>query len=387
MPLPIYLDNAATTRPRPEVRQAIEQSLREGFYNPSAAYAPALMVEKNLTACRDALREVLCARAYEVVFTSGGTEADALAILGTAQHGRRKKRLLCSAVEHPAVRETCAYAAGLGHQVEEIPVDGRGLPNLEALSRLLETPADLVSVMQVCNETGAVAPLSKIAALLREKSPDARLHVDGVQGFLRLPVDLTALGITFYTVSAHKIHGPKGTGALLMRKGTPLTPLWQGGGQEMGLRSGTENTPGIAGLSAAVAALSQEQEAVAGMRSLKTLLWELLRAGIPVLLRNGPEPDSGDSAPHILNASFPGVRGEVMLHALEAEGIFVSTGAACSTRRKKENHVLKAMGRDAAAQEAALRFSLSPETTRQEIEQAARTCIAQYEVLRRFRRH
>lgn len=277
-------------------------------------------------------------------------------------------------------------AAEQGHTVEEIPVDAQGLPDLAALEAMLETPCDLVSVMQVCNETGAVAPLSDIAALLKRKAPNARLHVDGVQGFLRLPMDVSAQHVAFYTVSAHKIHGPKGIGALLARKGVPFSPLWQGGGQEGGLRSGTENTPGIAGLLAAVRAFPGE-ETMASMRALKVRLWTLLQAGIPELLLNGPPPEHETSAPHILNASFPGVRGEVLLHALEAADIYVSTGAACSTRRKKENHVLKAMGRDAEAQEGALRFSLCPETTLDEIEQAAQACIAQYDILRRFRRH
>ncbi|MDL2318675.1 aminotransferase class V-fold PLP-dependent enzyme, partial [Eubacteriales bacterium OttesenSCG-928-A19] len=248
----IYLDNSATTRPCDAAGLAVREMLETDWFNPSALYGEAVRVEKRLEAARAAVASPLGIPPGGVVFTGSGTEADSLAILGTAARLRGRRRVLLFAVEHPAVRETAAQVEALGHAVEFFPATDEGLADLDALSAMLDTDVGLVSCMHVGNETGAVQPLAEISRLIRAKSPDALLHSDGVQGYLRLPTDMARLGVDLYTVSAHKVHGPKGVGALAVRGGARLIPRVMGGGQERGLRSGTENTAGIAAFGAAV---------------------------------------------------------------------------------------------------------------------------------------
>ena len=247
-----YLDNSATTRPTEAVADAMRQCMLEGFYNPSALYAPAVDSEKRLTACREAIACELHADPARVVFTSGGTEADNLAIFGSMSM-QRGGRVLYTAGEHPAVAAPCESLKGT-FDVQQIPYDAAGVVRLDALEELLTPDTRLICVMQVNNESGAVMPLCEIAQLRDRLCPQAMLHVDGVQGFMRLSVDMRALGIDSYALSGHKIHGPKGIGALVMGPRMRVAARMLGGGQEKGLRSGTENTPGIAGLLAAIEA-------------------------------------------------------------------------------------------------------------------------------------
>ena len=240
-----YLDNSATTRPTEAVADAMRQCMLEGFHNPSALYAPAVDSEKRLTACREAIARELHADPARVVFTSGGTEADNLAIFGSMSM-QRGGRVLYTAGEHPAVAAPCESLKGT-FDVQQIPYDAAGVVRLDALEELLTPDTRLICVMQVNNESGAVMPLCEIAQLRDRLCPQAMLHVDGVQGFMRLPVDMRALGIDSYALSGHKIHGPKGIGALVMGPRMRVAARMLGGGQEKALRSGTENTPGIAG--------------------------------------------------------------------------------------------------------------------------------------------
>ena len=369
----IYLDNSATTRPCEAAVAAMERCMREGFYNPSALYAPALRASTALRDCRDAvLQSVHAPMAARAVFTSGGTEADGLAILGRAAKAR-SGRVLYGAGEHPAVREACLHC---GLEALEIPYDRQGLVEL------MTPDTVLICCMQVNNETGAVQPLREINALRKEIAPAAHFHVDGVQGYLRVPFDMSAVGADTYALSGHKIHGPKGVGALVMAPRVQLAPRQMGGGQEAGLRSGTENTPGIAGLLAAIRAYPMEN----GMRKCKLLLWQRIREAVPAASVNGPAPDSPLSAPHILNVSLPPVRSETMLHALEGEGIYVGMGSACSSYKQRVSPVLRAMHVPAAQAESALRFSLSPENTAEEMEEAARAVQRQYALLSKYQR-
>ncbi|MBQ7455536.1 MAG: cysteine desulfurase [Clostridia bacterium] len=376
-----YLDNSATTRPSEAAVAAMNRCMREEYFNPSALYAPAVAAEKRLAACRALIAERLHADAQRVVFTSGGTEADNLAILSLLSD-RRGGRVLLSAGEHPAVRAACE-ALKPYFDVREIPYDAQGLLRLDALEELLTPDTRLICVMQVNNETGAVMPLAEVAALRAKKCPDALLHVDGVQGFLRVPVDLRQLGADSYALSAHKIHGPKGVGALVYGPRVKLKARMLGGGQEKGLRSGTENTPGIAGLAAAV----EGWPGCGDMRALKLRLCERLReiAGNDFSV-NGPDPASEASAPHILNCSLAPVRSETMIYALEADGVYVAGGSACSSRKQKVSAVLTVMGTPRRAAESALRFSLSPETTREEIDYAADCVQKHYALLKRYER-
>ena len=377
--MPIYLDNSATTRPCAAAIDAMTNCMREEYYNPSALYAPALKAAKALRDCRDEiLKSVHAPLAAKVVFTSGGTESDNLAILGRASR-ERGGRVLYSAGEHPAVKEACQHC---GLTAEEIPYDGRGLVDLEALKALLRADTVLICCMQVNNETGAIQPLKEISALRDQICPGAHFHVDGVQGFLRVPFDMTAVRADTYALSGHKIHAPKGVGALVISPRVQLNPRQIGGGQETGLRSGTENTPGIAGLLAAIRAYPQDNR----MREMKAYLWQLIRQAVPKAAINGPEIDSDFAAPHILNVSLPPVRSETMLHALEGEGIYVGMGSACSSFKQRISPVLKAMHTPPALAESALRFSLCPDNTPEEMEKTAQAIGRQYGLLSKFQR-
>ena len=375
-----YLDNSATTRPCPEAVEAMVKCLTEGYYNPSSVYKPAVEAFQQLRACRELILRALHAGDHNLTFTSGGTESNNLAILGSVARMRGRQLVAVSAVEHPSVRESFQELEKLGHEVRVIGVNERGELDWEALSRALDDGASLVSCMQVNNETGAKLDVQRLHALVAGR---ALIHVDGVQGFLRVPIDLKYVDL--YTLSSHKIHGPKGEGALVWRKNVRLAPRQIGGGQENGLRSGTENTPGIAGLMAAVQAmLDMGPEMGNALMEKKLHLIEAFRAAVPELIINGPAPE--DAAPHIVNLSFPGVRGEVMLHALEGEGVYASTGSACSSKKLKVSSVLTAMGISPARAEWALRFSLSPHTTTEEIDYAAQRLGALYAQLKKYAR-
>ena len=377
-----YLDNSATTRPSENVIEAMAQCMRDGFYNPSSQYAPAVESEKNMAACRAEIARSLKVSPDEITFTSGGTEANNLAILGVAKMQRGPGHFIVNATEHPSVLSAFEEAEKMGHKVTVLPVLADGTPDMDAYREALAEKPVLVSIMQVNNETGTMANIKKMADMAKKANPKCLFHVDGVQGFLRVPFD--ARIVDLYTLSGHKIHGPKGTGALYVKKGVRLAPRQVGGGQEKGLRSGTENTPGIAGLYKAV----QEMKAMHGLREelmLKKLRFlALVRQAVPEALVNGPQPEN--SAPHIINLSFPNVRGEVMLHALEAKQVYCSTGSACSSKKRHVSAVLTAMGLSADRAEGALRFSFSPYTTDEEIEYAA-ACIGEsYALLKQYQR-
>ena len=343
-----YLDNSATTQPCQAAIDAMVKCMTEGFYNPSSVYAPAVDAFRAVRECRETLLRAIHADNCDLYFTSGGTEANNLAIIGAVHRMRGRQVLAVSAVEHASI--------------------------------LSAAPEALVSCMQVNNETGALLDAAKLHKTVAGR---ALIHVDGVQGFLRVPFEMKYADL--YTLSGHKIHGPKGIGALVVRKGVRLEPRQIGGGQESGMRSGTENTPGIAGLCAAAKELIKVQSTMGRELMEKKLhLLEAFRSAVPELMVNGPEPEK--AAPHIVNLSFPNVRGEVMLHALEAEGVYASTGSACSSKKLKVSGVLTAMGVRPERAEWALRFSLSPHTTVEEIDLAAKKLGAVYDLLKRFKR-
>lgn len=377
-----YLDNSATTRPTDGVIEAMARCMREGFYNPSSLYAPALSAEKAMRACREELAGALSVEQKGILFTSGGTEANNLAVIGSVSAMRGARHLIVSAVEHPSVLEAFRRLETLGHRLTVLRVDGRGQPDWAQLDAALDDPPALVSCMQVNNETGALPDIPRLVGAVRRKAPEALIHVDGVQGFLRVPFD--ARQIDLYTMSAHKIHGPKGVGALYVRPGVRLVPRQLGGGQEGALRSGTENTPGIAGFREAAVEMKAIPALGALLMEKKRRLWALIRQAVPDALLNGPDVESG--APHILNVSFPDVRGEVMLHALEGAGVYCSTGSACSSKKRRVSPVLLAMGLTPDRAEWALRFSLSPYTSDDEIRYAAAQLGTLHATLRRFKR-
>lgn len=372
-----YLDNSATTRPDDRVVDKMAQCMREGYFNPSSVYLPAVNAFREVRACREELLQAVHGAGCRLIFTSGGTEANNLAILGAGGRIRGLKIAAVSAVEHPSVLACFDELTRQGVEVRVIGVNGKGELDFAALEKALADGAGLVSVMQVNNETGAINDIPRIHALTRGR---ALLHVDGVQGFLRVPFSMKDAEL--YTLSGHKIHGPKGIGALVCRENILIRPRNVGGGQENGLRSGTENTPGIAGLREA-ARLMKEYD-MGELMQKKLHLIQAFGAQVENMRINGPDPAA--AAPHIVNLGFPGVRGEVMLHALEACGVYASTGSACSSKKLKVSSVLTAMGVSPTEAEWALRFSLSPKTTFEEIDYAAEKLGACYAQLRRFQR-
>ncbi len=377
----IYLDNSATTRPFDEVIDKMSACMREEYFNPSAVYAPAMLAGRILTETREAIASQLGGR-VKVVFTSGGTEADNLALLGTARALRgRKGHFITTKVEHPAILETAAELERLGHSVTYIGVDEEGTVDVDALVDAVREDTALVSVMQVNNEVGAVMPIEEISRRVKEKNPRTLIHVDGVQGFMRIPMHMNRMGVDLYSLSGHKIHGPKGIGALAMSdRARPLCIAF-GGGQENGLRSGTENVPGIAGLGQAVRAFARLDDPASDMMELKMRLRDGILQAVPDAKVNGP----AGGAPHILNVTFP-VKGEVLLHALEGTGILCSTGSACASHKKSASHVLTAMGVPDKEIDGALRFSLCPMNTPEEIDETVAQIRKSVEMLRAFKR-
>ena len=354
--------------------------MREGFYNPSAVYRPAVEAFRALRESRERILASVHGGGCNLYFTSGGTEANNLAIFGSVSRMRGRQVLAVSAVEHPSVLEAFEALTAEGHDVRIIGVDASGELDWAALESALADGASLVSCMQVNNETGALLDVER---LHRTVGGRALIHVDGVQGYLRVPFDMKYADL--YTLSGHKIHGPKGVGALVAKANVRLSPRQIGGGQETGMRSGTENTPGIAGLNAAVENMLKLGPGMpAALMRRKLHLVDAFHRAVPELMINGPAPEQG--SPHIVNISFPGVRGEVMLHALEGEGVYASTGSACSSKKRKVSRVLTAMGIDSDRAECALRFSLSPYTTIEEIDYAAEKLGALYGQLKRFKR-
>lgn len=356
------------------------ECLRQDWYNPSSVYKPSVEAFRRLREARENILKPIHGAGCELIFTSGGTEANNLAVLGAVTRMRGRQIVAVSAVEHPSVGAAFDRLGELGHYVRVIGVDEKGALDWEALEKALDDGASFVSCMQVNNETGALLDAARLHRMVNGR---ALIHVDGVQGYLRVPFDMKYADL--YTLSSHKIHGPKGVGALAMRKGVRLNPRQVGGGQENGLRSGTENTPGIAGLSAAVSAMVKlGADMPASLMQKKLRFIEGIRGAVPDAIVNGPDPVA--AAPHIVNIGFPNVRGEVMLHALEQEGVFVSTGSACSSKKLKVSGVLTAMGIRPNVAEWAVRFSLSPHTTEEEIDYAVSRIGSAYDLLKRFQR-
>lgn len=380
-----YLDNAATTPVRPEVAAAMvaamgadQAALASGAYaNPSSVHRWGLHAAAALQVAREAVAAALHCAPDEVVFTSGGTEANHLAILGLCRaRARRGRHVITSTIEHSSVRAACAVLAREGFRVTELPVSAEGLLRPEDVAAAVCPDTVLCTLAHVNNEIGSVQPLEAIARALRGARPGAgpgeavALHVDAVQALGKVPTPYGAWPVDLASVSAHKIGGPKGVGALYVRAGVRLEPPVPGGTQERGLRPGTENVPGIVGFGEALRRTSGEAER---LRALKLRLWDGLRAALPGLACNGPDPAGPDAAPHILNLAFDAVSplpAEVLLHALEEEGVACSAGSACHARRSEPSHVLQALGLPARRVAASLRFSVGHATEPEEIEWA-----------------
>ena len=373
----VYLDNAATTPLVPAVVERMLDALQRVYGNPSSVHTKGIEAERAVSAARRQVAHALGADPGDVVFTSGGTESNGLAILGAARaRARRRRHIITGSTEHSSVLNVCRLLEGDGFAVTYLPVDRHGRVTPEQVVASLREDTALVSLMWVNNELGTVHPVADIARAVKERDPEILVHVDGVQALGKLPINVRELPIDLLSVSAHKIHGPKGVGALWIRPGVRLVSPLGGGSQERGLRPGTENVPGIIGFGAA-AELAAEHlaEASERMSRLRERLWAAIQRAVPWAVRNTPA-DPSQCAPHILNVSFPGLKGEVLVHSLAETGIYVSTGSACSSRRTGLSHVLVALGLSEDVAGGALRFSLSALTTEGDIDAAAEKVCA-----------
>lgn len=362
----IYLDNSATTKLHPEVVSAMMKVLTEDFGNPSSLYKLGLEAEKLLKDARAKVAKTMGAQPEEIYFTGCGTESDNTAIKGIWEARRKQgKRIITTAVEHPAVLQCCKWLQNQGADVVYLPVNKEGLIEIEDFKKALTPDTILVSVMYVNNETGAIMPLREIRKALDEAKSDAVFHTDAIQAWGKEPLDARALGVDLISVSGHKVHAPKGIGALYVRRGLHLPIFMHGGGQEMGFRSGTENVAGIVGMGTAAELITlYGQDRYIRMAAARDYLKERIEAEIPDVKFNGPE----DGCPSLLNVSFIGCRAEVLLHTLDQNGICVSTGSACSSH-SKGSHVLTAMNLRPEQIEGAVRFSFCGENTIDEMDQ------------------
>jgi cysteine desulfurase len=366
----IYLDYNATTPVAAEVAAAMQPFLGPEFGNPSCDYPLGLRARDAVHQARREVAALLNCAPDEVVFTSGATEANNLVLKGAAL-SRGSGRIITAATEHPAVLAPCRWLASRGFEVIVLPVDSQGLVDPEAVRRALTPDAILISIMHANNETGALAPLTEIAAIAREAG--VPLHTDAAQSVGKVKVDVEELGVDFLTVAGHKFYAPKGVGALYLRRGRELTPLLHGASQEGGRRAGTENLPYMAALGEACGLARERQTAdAAHLQGLRDLLHEKLKAGFPSLVLNGPE---SERLPSTLNVSFAGVSGaELMAGAPE---VAASLGSACHAGVEAVSPVLAAMGVSLEVARGAVRFSVGRPTTRKEVEEAAALIVKQ----------
>ena len=366
----IYLDNAATTRVCPEAAETAYKVMTEEYGNPGSTHAKGRSARKLLDRARQQVAQAMGAREGEIFFTSGGTESDNWALRSAAAAlGRKGGHIITGATEHEAVLQTVELLRRQGYEVSILPPDESGAVSPQAVRAALREDTILVSLMLVNNEIGAVTDLPGVSRVLKEGAPRALLHTDAVQGFCKLPFTVRELGADLISVSGHKIHAPKGIGALYMRSGVKLPPLILGGGQENGLRSGTEPLPAIAAFGTAAEIARRELPAASErMRALREESIRTLRAAIPEL------QVLGGGAPHILSVSIPGYRSEVLMNYLEARGVYVSKSSAC--RRGRRSHVLEAMGVEDRVIDAALRVSFSRYTTQEDCRALCQGLIA-----------
>lgn len=391
----IYLDNAATTKVCEEAVAIMETVMRNDFGNPSSLHGKGIQAEQYVKNARKIIAKSLKCDEREIIFTSGGTESNNLALFGGAYARIRSgKHIISTSIEHASVYNPLIFLEEQGFEVTYLPVDRNGIVSLDALRQALRKDTTIVSVMMVNNEIGAIEPYEEIAKLVHSFNPDILFHVDAIQGYGKLPVAPGKCGIDLLSVSGHKIHGPKGSGFLYKRDKVRLIPEILGGGQQNNMRSGTENVPAIAGLGEAVRVYFQNQKNYAdSMYACKEHFLELLK-DMPFAHPNAVFEELSDSlslgervrktAPHVLSISFDSVRSEVLLHALEDYGVYVSSGSACSSNHPAISGTLKAIGTPDRFLDSTLRFSFCPETTTEMIDEAAKALQELVPKLSRF---
>lgn len=386
----VYLDNSATTRAFPEVAELMTKIMCEDYGNPSSLHMKGVEAEQYLRYAKETLARILKVTEREILFTSGGTESDNLALIGCAlANSRSGKHLITTQVEHPAILKTMQYLEDMGFTVTYLPVDKSGRIRMEDLQNAMTPETILVSIMHTNNEIGALQPIAEAGALIKRMNPRTLLHVDAVQGFGKAKIYPKKMNIDLLSVSGHKIHGPKGVGFLYVGDKVKIQPILFGGGQQQNLRSGTENVPSVAGLAKAAEILYHNFDYdIAHLYQCKKHFIEGV-SKIDNVVINGllpDEPYGEGTAPHIVSVSFAGVRSEVLLHALEDKGIYVSAGSACSSHKPQPSATLKAIGVDKALLESTVRFSFSVYTTIEEIDYTLQELYDKIPMLRRYAR-
>lgn len=381
----IYMDNAATTRPADSVVSLMNEVFLADYGNPSALHIKGIDAEERVKKATRQIAATLRCKEKELIFTSGGTESNNLALIGAGvAYQRRGKHIISTVIEHPSVKKTLDFLETQGFQITKLPVDENGRVSQTAVKEAICDDTILVSVMFVNNEIGSVNPIAEIGSMLKSDHRDVIFHVDAVQGYGKFKITPHTMGIDLLSVSSHKIHGPKGAGFLYIREGVRVQPILFGGGQQKNLRSGTLNVPGIAGTGLAgeeaYQNFDEKTEVLAGLREmLRAQLKEI--EDVTVLT-----PEAPLCAPHIINACFAGVRSEVLLHALEDKGIYVSSGSACATHHPSDKSTLMEMGYPKEVTDSVIRFSLSGYNTKEEIAEVVSALHELLPVLRRFKR-
>ena len=373
----IYLDNSATTRPFDEVREIMNTTMDVDFGNPSSMHNLGIASENYIKKSKEQIAKTLKCKESEILFTSGGTESDNMSIIGGCMaNSRVGKHIITTSIEHPAVLDTCAFMEKQGYEVTYLPVGADGRVSVDELKKALRPDTVIVSIMHVNNEIGSVMPLEEIGKAVKANNPATLFHVDSVQGYGKYRINPKKMMIDLLSISGHKIHGPKGVGVLYIAEKTKISPIIFGGGQQKGMRSGTENVPGIAGIGLAAELIYKDFDAKMDK------LYELKQYFVSELLKiedvsvngligeNATDLDSiRQTAPHVVSASIKGVRAEVMLHSLEDKGIYVSSGSACATNKPSISATLKSIGLRNDLLDSTIRFSMSVETDREQIDE------------------
>lgn len=379
----VYLDNSATTRVSEAVKDLMVKLMTEDYGNPSSLHMKGVEAERYIREATDTISKLLKVQPKEIIYTSGGTESNNLALIGVAMANKRAgNHIITSDIEHASVLSTMKFLEENGFRITYLPVDESGHISTSELKNALCDETILVSVMHVNNEIGAIEPIEEISRIVKTYKPSIVFHVDAIQSFGKLVVQPKKMGIDMLSVSGHKIHGPKGSGFLYVSEKVKIKPIIFGGGQQKGMRSGTENVPAIAGIGlAAKEAYTDFDAKLLRMVELKDYFIDKITAldNVTVNSKKGT-----DSAPHIISVTFNGVRSEVMLHSLEEKGIYVSAGSACSSNKPAVSRTLKGIGLDDRQLDSTIRFSLCYDSSKEELDYVVETIAGMIDMLRRF---
>lgn len=376
-----YFDNSATTKVYPAVKDIMIKVMEEDYGNPSSLHMKGVEAERYIKKAAESIAKTLRCKPEEIIFTSGGTEANNLALIGTALAKKRQgKHIISTTIEHASVSATLDFLKSQGYEVTLIGTDDKGIVSPQEVADAVREDTILVSCMMVNNEIGAIEPVAEISAAVKKKNPAVYMHVDAIQAYGKIPVFPSKTGADLISVSGHKIHGPKGSGALYVKKGILIRPIIYGGGQGNGMRSGTENVPAVAGFGvAADESFRDFDKKIEHIREVRDYLREKLTS-LPDVFDN-----SGD-APHIASFSFVGVRSEVMLHSLEERGIYTSSGSACSSHKRAASNVLTSIGLTKDRLESTLRFSIGEDNTKEQVDYIYDVISELLPMLRQFTR-